>query len=114
MGDHVIKHTAKKRGASTTTRSSRDLQVRPPMRSHYSNASKGSCRSIRAICKRDPWNWRRNGARTARCGTLEALLIVADSKATFVLSGNGDVIEPDDGLCAMAPAEFMRWRRRAR
>jgi ATP-dependent HslUV protease subunit HslV len=32
---------------------------------------------------------------------LEALLIVADSKGTFVLSGNGDVIEPDDGLCAI-------------
>ena len=32
---------------------------------------------------------------------LEALLIVADAKATFVLSGNGDVIEPDDGLCAI-------------
>jgi ATP-dependent HslUV protease subunit HslV len=32
---------------------------------------------------------------------LEALLIVADSKGTFLLSGNGDVIEPDDGLCAI-------------
>ena len=32
---------------------------------------------------------------------LEALLIVADAKTTFVLSGNGDVIEPDDGLCAI-------------
>src|SRR5260221_8424358 len=32
---------------------------------------------------------------------LEALLIVADSKSTFLLSGNGDVIEPDDGLCAI-------------
>ena len=32
---------------------------------------------------------------------MEALLIVADSKATFVLSGNGDVIEPDDGLCSI-------------
>jgi ATP-dependent HslUV protease, peptidase subunit HslV len=32
---------------------------------------------------------------------LEALLIVADAKATFLLSGNGDVIEPDDGLCAI-------------
>src|SRR5271166_3616090 len=28
---------------------------------------------------------------------LEALLIVADAKNTFLLSGNGDVIEPDDG-----------------
>lgn len=32
---------------------------------------------------------------------LEALLVVADTKATFLLSGNGDVIEPDDGLCAI-------------
>lgn len=32
---------------------------------------------------------------------LDALLIVADSKGTFLLSGNGDVIEPDDGICAI-------------
>ena len=32
---------------------------------------------------------------------LEALLVVADAKATFLISGNGDVIEPDDGLCAI-------------
>src|SRR5439155_333494 len=32
---------------------------------------------------------------------LEALLIVADAKGTFILSGNGDVIEPDDGIVAI-------------
>src|SRR5690348_867060 len=32
---------------------------------------------------------------------LEALLIVADAKGTFLLSGTGDVIEPDDGICAI-------------
>ena len=32
---------------------------------------------------------------------LEALLIVADSKSTFILSGNGDVIEPDDGIVSI-------------
>jgi ATP-dependent HslUV protease, peptidase subunit HslV len=32
---------------------------------------------------------------------LDALLLVADNKATFLLSGNGDVIEPDDGICAI-------------
>lgn len=32
---------------------------------------------------------------------LDALLLVADSKSTFLLSGNGDVIEPDDGVCAI-------------
>jgi ATP-dependent HslUV protease subunit HslV len=32
---------------------------------------------------------------------LDALLLVADTKSTFLLSGNGDVIEPDDGICAI-------------
>ena len=32
---------------------------------------------------------------------LEALLIVADSSSSLVISGNGDVIEPDDGLAAI-------------
>jgi ATP-dependent HslUV protease, peptidase subunit HslV len=29
---------------------------------------------------------------------LEAMLIVMDAKSTFLLSGNGDLIEPDDGI----------------
>ena len=32
---------------------------------------------------------------------LEAMLVVADSESTFILSGSGDVIEPDDGLCSI-------------
>ncbi len=32
---------------------------------------------------------------------LEALLIVADTASCFLLSGTGDVIEPDDGLLAI-------------
>ena len=32
---------------------------------------------------------------------LEALLIVADEEHTLVLSGTGDVIEPDDGVAAI-------------
>lgn len=32
---------------------------------------------------------------------LEALLIVADSSNMFVLSGNGDVIEPDDNVATI-------------
>jgi ATP-dependent HslUV protease subunit HslV len=32
---------------------------------------------------------------------LEALLIVADTKSTLMLSGTGDVIEPDEGICAI-------------
>jgi ATP-dependent HslUV protease subunit HslV len=32
---------------------------------------------------------------------LEAMMIVADPGHTFVLSGNGDLIEPDDGVIAI-------------
>lgn len=32
---------------------------------------------------------------------LEALLVVADHKSSFLLSGNGDVIAPDDGVLAI-------------
>lgn len=32
---------------------------------------------------------------------LEALLIIADTKITFVISGTGDVIEPEHDLCAI-------------
>lgn len=32
---------------------------------------------------------------------LEALLLVADEKNTYLVSGTGDVIEPDDGIVAI-------------
>ncbi len=32
---------------------------------------------------------------------LEALLLVADVKNTYIVSGNGDVIEPDEGVAAV-------------
>jgi ATP-dependent HslUV protease, peptidase subunit HslV len=42
-------------------------------------------------------DWRTD--RTLR--RLEALLIVADAEHTLILSGTGDVIEPDDGVAAI-------------
>lgn len=32
---------------------------------------------------------------------LEALLVVMDTQYSFVVSGNGDIIEPDDGITAI-------------
>jgi ATP-dependent HslUV protease subunit HslV len=42
-------------------------------------------------------DWR--GDRLLR--RLEAMMIVADRKTTFLLSGTGDLIEPDDGVVAV-------------
>jgi ATP-dependent HslUV protease subunit HslV len=36
-----------------------------------------------------------------RLRRLEALLCVADTEASFVISGNGDVIEPENDLMAI-------------
>ncbi|MFY2763723.1 ATP-dependent protease subunit HslV [Arenimonas sp. MALMAid1274] len=36
-----------------------------------------------------------------RLGKLEALLAVADRDSSLIISGNGDVIEPEDGLVAI-------------
>src|ERR1700729_2742216 len=35
-----------------------------------------------------------------RLGRLEAMLAVADKEASLLISGNGDVLEPDHGLIA--------------
>ena len=32
---------------------------------------------------------------------LEALLVVADGESSLIVSGTGDVIEPEDGVCAI-------------
>ena len=32
---------------------------------------------------------------------LEAMLVVMDGESTYLLSGNGDLIEPDDGIVAI-------------
>jgi len=32
---------------------------------------------------------------------LEALLVVADKEHSFIISGNGDVLEPEDGIAAI-------------
>src|SRR5437762_10603262 len=32
---------------------------------------------------------------------LEALLVIADAESSLIVSGTGDVIEPEDGICAI-------------
>ena len=71
------------------------------MHSPFSNVSKRNLNSTTAISCARRSNWRRTGGPTGSCRKLEALLIVADTEHTLILSGNGDVIEPDDGIAAI-------------
>src|SRR5271169_6657873 len=101
MGDHVMKHTAKKLrrlfegkilagfAGSTADAISLFERFEGKLQEHSGNLQKSAVELAK--------EWRKDRALRH----LEALLIVADTKATFLLSGNGDVIEPDDGLCAI-------------
>ena len=101
MGDSVVKHSAKKirrpfgdkvlAGFAGSTADALSLFARfeAKLQEHHGNLA----RSAVELAK----DWRTD--RSLR--HLEALLIVADAKQTLLLSGNGDVIEPDDGVCAI-------------
>jgi ATP-dependent HslUV protease, peptidase subunit HslV len=101
MGDHVMKHTARKTrrlyndkvvagfAGSTADALSLFERFEGKLQEFSGNLQKAAVELAK--------DWRKDRALRH----LEALLIVADAKATFLLSGNGDVIEPDDGLCAI-------------
>ena len=101
MVDHVMKHTAKKTrrlyndkvlagfAGSTADALSLFERFEGKLQEHSGNLQKAAVELAK--------DWRRDRALRH----LEAMLVVADAKATFLVSGNGDVIEPDDGLCAI-------------
>src|SRR5246500_5277674 len=101
LGESVIKHTAKKirrlyqdkilAGFAGSTADAFSLFSRFETKLEQYAGNLG--RSAVELAK----DWRTD--RMLR--HLEALLIVSDLTATFVLSGNGDVIEPDEGIVAI-------------
>lgn len=98
LGDHVMKHTARKTrrlfndkviagfAGSTADALSLFERFEGKLQEFSGNLQKAAVELAK--------EWRKDRALRH----LEALLIVADAKSTFILSGNGDVIEPDDGL----------------
>jgi ATP-dependent HslUV protease subunit HslV len=101
MGDHVMKHTARKTrrlyndkvvagfAGSTADAISLFERFEGKLQEFSGNLQKSAVELAK--------EWRKDRALRH----LEALLIVADSKGTFILSGTGDVIEPDDGIVAI-------------
>ena len=101
MGHHVMKHTARKirrlfndkvlAGFAGSTADALSLFERfeGKLQEHHGNLAKAAVELAK--------EWRKDRALRH----LEALLVIADAKGTFVVSGDGDVIEPDDGICAI-------------
>jgi ATP-dependent HslUV protease subunit HslV len=101
LGDHVIKHSARKirrlyqdkilAGFAGSTADAFSLFARFESKLEQYAGNLG--RSAVELAK----DWRTDKSLRQ----LEALLLVADKHQTYLLSGNGDVIEPDDNIAAI-------------
>jgi ATP-dependent HslUV protease subunit HslV len=101
LGDHVIKHNARKvrrmynekilGGFAGSTADAFSLFSRFEGKLEQFHGNLG--RAAVELAK----DWRTDKALRH----LEALLLVADTTQTFLISGNGDVIEPESGIAAI-------------
>jgi ATP-dependent HslUV protease subunit HslV len=101
MGDHVIKHNARKIrrmyqekilagfAGSTADAFSLFSRFEAKLEQFHGNLGRGAVELAK--------EWRTDKALRH----LEALLLVADHNQTFLISGNGDVIEPESGIAAI-------------
>lgn len=101
VGEHVMKHSAKKirrlyedkvlAGFAGSTADALSLfgRFENKLQEFHGNLSRAAVELAK--------EWRTDRALRH----LDALLVVADPKGTFLLSGHGDIIEPDDGICAI-------------
>ncbi len=101
LGNTVIKHSASK--------------VRLMYQNKVIGAFAGSTADAFALFSKFEEKLEKHGGNLARSAVelakdwrtdkmlrrLEAMLIVADKENTFLISGTGDVIEPDDGIIAI-------------
>lgn len=101
LGDHVLKHSAKKirrlyqdkilAGFAGSTADAFTLFTRfeTKLEQYAGNLNRAAVELAR--------DWRTD----KMLRNLEALLIVADAGQTFLISGSGDVIDPDEALAAI-------------
>ena len=101
LGDTVIKNTANKirtlndgnilTGFAGATADAFTLfnKLEEKLRKHSNNLIKSSIELTK--------DWRMN----TYLRKLESMIIVADRKSTLILSGNGDILEPEDGIAAI-------------
>jgi len=101
MGESVIKHSARKIrrlyqdkvlagfAGSTADAFSLFSRFEAKLEQYHGNLGRA--------CVELAKDWRTDKALRH----LEALLLVSDKRQTFLISGSGDVIEPDEGLAAI-------------
>lgn len=101
VGDSILKHGAEKARVAAKDRAligfaggAADALALTERLEAKLEAHPGNLRRAAVELARD---WRTDRALRR----LEALLVVGDTEHVLVLSGNGDLIEPDDGIAAI-------------
>jgi ATP-dependent HslUV protease subunit HslV len=99
--NHVVKNTARKLRRLAATKSSPVSRAAPPTPSRSSRSSNRSSTRISGNLRRAAIELAKDWRTDRVLRRLEALMIVADGKDMFLISGNGDVLEPDEGVAAI-------------
>ncbi len=101
LGSEVLKSTRASCAGFITIGSWPDLPDPPPTPSRCSPASRAKLEQFNGNLPRAVVELAKDWRTDKVLRHLEALLLVADAKNTFILSGNGDVIEPDEDIAAI-------------
>ena len=114
LADHVLKHSAKKirrlyqekilAGFAGSTADAFNLFTRfeTKLEQYAGNINRAAVELAK--------DWRTD----KMLRNLEALLVVADKDQTFLISGSGDVIDPDEPIAAIGSGGSYRHRGRTR
>ncbi len=86
---------------STMTRFLLDLQVQQQYSFALFSRFESKLEQYRGNLERAAVELARDWRTDRMLRRLEAMMIVSDTQSTFLLSGTGDLIEPDDGIVAV-------------
>jgi ATP-dependent HslUV protease subunit HslV len=101
MGDTVLKHNAKKIRKMYNDRVVAGFAGATADAFTLFEKFEGKLESYRGNITRAAVELAKDWRTDKILRRLEALLIIADIEHTFILSGNGDVIEPEEGIAAI-------------
>jgi ATP-dependent HslUV protease subunit HslV len=101
LGNIVVKATARKVRRLYNERSWPALPAARRMPSRCSSASRPSWSSTRASCMRAAVELAKDWRTDRMLRRLEAMLAVADREHSLIITGNGDVLEPEYGIVAI-------------
>ncbi len=101
MGDTVLKHNAKKIRKMYNERVVAGFAGATADAFTLFEKFEGKLESYRGNITRAAVELAKDWRTDKILRRLEALLIIADIEHTFILSGNGDVIEPEEGIAAI-------------